>query len=226
MLQRRRWKRGVVILILLLVTTPVMAGLIYKWNEDPSSGSAATGLIEFTDTVSVNNIIDPSIDIQSFSFSNIFLSDWSLIDIDFNTSHYLEPLDDGLDLTLTPPPSSSGKKKAATKTAYLNLDRSNITDSFFLSFTKSAKKKAATKNGDPTPSSAIYWDWESTGIYVATDESGKKKAAKKALPVYGYGYWTLQGGPVPVPEPSSLLLVLTGIAAVSAIWRRMRRRFR
>ena len=209
-------------LLLCLVPSLAIAMLIYDWQAADDPNSSITGTMLFADGVNFGDSVDPlSSQLVQFSFSNPILSDWNLSD--FAYGNFLVPDAAGVDLDPTGfaiPDSTGAKKKAASKTRSFGFQRGDA----FLDFTVAgaAKKKAATKNGDPTIIEPFpLWSWSSTIIVDCPPNTACKKAAKTPS---GDGYWVLRDGPVPVPEPATFLLTLLGLGIIVALYRRGRRR--
>ena len=211
------------LLMLFLIPSLALAVLIYEWQDAYDPESTDTGTIIFADDVAFGDIIDPLSDnLLEFSFSNITLSNWSMSD--FASGNFLRPEASGVDLDPTgfsiPGSSGGAKKKAASKSRIFSFER----DDAYLDFTVggAVKKKAATKGSDPALDPFPLWSWSSS---VPPVECPAGTACKKsATEPSGEGYWVLKSGTVPVPEPATFLLTLTGLGVIISLYRRGRRR--
>ena len=219
-------RRTCFILALLLVPSLALAVLVYEWEETFYTDSTVTGSIIFADGVSFGDIIDPlSDDLVEFSFSGPILADWSMSD--FAYGHFLRPEESGVDFDPSgfPIPTSSGKavKKVAAKkgSGVFSFER----DDAYLYFAigGGAKKKAAKKGAEPDPSLEPYplWSWYSSGPIDCAPGTACKKSATEPS---GEGYWVLKSGTVPVPEPTTFLLLLAGLGIMVSVVKRVRGR--
>lgn len=214
------------LLSLFLVPSLALAMLIYEWEDADDSAFSATGTIVFADGVSFGDSINPlSDDLLEFSFSNLILSDWSMSD--FAYGNFLVPQAEGVDLDPSgfAIPTGTGKKKAAKKSAggIFTFEQGDA----YLDFTiaAKAKKKAAKKGAEPSLEPYPLWSWYSDGPIEVECPPGaacKKKAA--ATDISGEGYWVLKSGTVPVPEPTTFLLLLAGLGAMLSVVKRVRGR--
>lgn len=232
-------------LVLLALPSAALAMLIYDWVDAEDPDSTVTGSMIFADGVSFGDIVDPLSDkLLEFSFSNPTLPDWSMSD--FAYGHFLRPETAGVELDTSefadasdlaiptdpgdPTKKSAAKKKVATKGGIFYFER----DDAYLEFAVagSAKKKAAKKTAakkkaadpavDPLAELFPLWTWSSS---VPPVECPPGTACKKsATEPHGEGYWVLRSGTVPVPEPTTFLLLLAGLGVMLSVVKRIRGR--
>lgn len=207
------------LLTLFLVPSLALAILVYEWEDANDLNSGITGTIMFADGVTFGDSINPLSDnLLEFSFNNSVLSDWSMSD--FVYGNFLIPEANGIDLdTVNFAINDTNGKKAAKKSAggSYTFERGDA----YLDFTISgkAKKKAATKDGDTPLELFPLWSWFSDGPIPC--ETGK--VCKKSATGYsGEGYWVLRSGTVSVPEPTTFLLLLTGLGVMVSVIKRVR----
>ena len=211
------------LLTLFLVPSLALAMLIYDWENGGDSVFSATGTMMFADGVSFGESIDPLSDgLLEFSFNNVILSDWSMSD--FAYGNLLVPEASGVDLDPSGyaiPTDPAGKKAAIKKSAggIYTFERGDA----YLDFTIAgkAKKKAAKKGADPSLEPYPLWSWFSDGPVDCAPGTACKKSAKGYS---GDGYWVLRSGTVPVPEPTTFLLLLAGLGAMVSVVKRVRNR--
>jgi hypothetical protein len=219
-------KHGTCFILALLLPSLALAVFVYEWEETLYTDSTVTGTMIFADSVSFGDIIDPlSDDLVEFSFSGPILSDWSMSD--FAYGHFLRPEESGVELDPSgfaiPTDPDGGKKKAAVKAkgGIFFFERGDAYLDFTVSST--AKKKAAKKGAEPDPSLEPYplWSWFSSGPIDCAPGTACKKSATEPS---GEGYWVLKSGTVPVPEPTTFLLLLAGLGIMVSVVKRVRGR--
>lgn len=211
------------LLTLILIPSLALAVLIYEWEDADDSDFSATGTMIFSDGVSFGDSIDPLSDnLLEFSFNNVILSDWGMSD--FAYGNFLMPEATGVELDPSgfAIPIDTGKKKAAVKKSAGGMFTFERGDAY-LDFTiaSKAKKKAAAKGTEPSLEPYPLWSWYSDAPIECTPGTACKKTARE---ISGEGYWVLKSGTVPVPEPTTFLLLLAGLGVMLSVVKRVRGR--
>ena len=203
----RRPLQALLMLMLSAVAVPVMASLIYTWQDsvDPDN---VTGFIEFGD-----NLVDVDPNTDGIQFDPY--ADGAIVDFGFAIGADTLGIDDLLfasnletdELGLCSPSCDNhGAAKIGAK---------KKTDYVFFSPVLSKKKSP--------------YGWQYDGVVNSGKTAGKKEPGGGQVdgPTYfsGSGFWVL-GGPVPVPEPGTLLLLLSGAALLAHVRRRLHARAR
>lgn len=201
----RRPLQALLMLVLSAVAVPVMAGLIYTW-QDSGDPDNVTGFIEFGD-----NLVDVDPNTDGIQFDPY--ADGAVVDFGFTVGANTLGIDDLLlastlelnDLGLCSPNCDShGAAKIAAK---------KKTDYVLFAPVLSKKKSP--------------YGWQYDGVVNSSQKVKKGPGDQVEGPTYfsGSGFWVLSG-PVPVPEPGTLLLILSGAALLAHARRRLRSRAR
>ena len=215
-MSRIRGKRSLQLLFGLLVLAlagPVMAGLIYTWVDDVDAG--VTGSISLADGIGFGDTFDP-MDPSNIPGFQFLVGGKELGYDEFFTDAGLdfEPNALGLCSPNCDTHGDLGKKTAAKKKV----------GSDYVFFEPVITKQPAVKKGTPPPPPVFRWSYSASVTQSVVDTGGKQPAEKKGSNLFdGTGLWVLSS-PVPVPEPGTLLLLLTGVAALTQLRKRLHAR--
>lgn len=191
MMRQSRLKKILMMLVLVAIASPALAGLIYTWEEwdpdsrTPASGPSATGKIKFADGVSFYDFED---EVVTFLFTTPEGQD-------FDESFAFEALA-GVEVGgeflcfSTCFPEKKAKKKAIKK-----LPASEK----FLRFQRTVR--------EPVMDSLMDWDAGYSTEPIAFDTHTEEES--------GFGRW------VRVPEPPAVFLLLAGLGLIAFVRRRL-----